>query len=99
MFLQPFLAGGVSIALQKNATAVRPLCCGDPLRRLVAKCFCLGAKSEISSVFRGKNYGVGCRPRRLAAKRCTREAASSLVTTRCAISWTASRPMECFHLD
>ena len=61
MFLQPFLAGGVSIALQKSATAVRPLCCGDPLRRLVAKCFCLGGKDEISKVFKGKNYGVGCR--------------------------------------
>ena len=60
MFLQPFLAGGVSIALQKSATAVRPLCCGDPLRRLVAKCFCLGGKDEISKVFKGKNYGVGC---------------------------------------
>ena len=46
MFLQPFLAGGVSIALQKNATAARPLCCGDPIRRLVSKCFCLGAKTK-----------------------------------------------------
>ena len=61
MFLQPFLAGGVSIALQKSATAVRPLCCGDPLRRLVAKCFCLGGKDEIAAVFKGKNFGVGCR--------------------------------------
>jgi hypothetical protein len=60
MFLQPFLAGGVSIALQKNATAVRPLCCGDPIRRLVSKCFCLGGKDEISAAFKGKNYGVGC---------------------------------------
>ena len=60
MFLQPFLAGGVSIALQKSATAVRPLCCGDPLRRLVAKCFCLGGKDEISATFKGKNFGVGC---------------------------------------
>jgi hypothetical protein len=59
-FLQPFLAGGVSIALQKSATAVRPLCCGDPLRRLVAKCFCLGGKDEIAAAFKGKNYGVGC---------------------------------------
>jgi len=39
---------------------VRPLCCGDPLRRLVAKCFCLGAKDEISRVFKGRNFGVGC---------------------------------------
>ena len=46
-FLRPFLAGGVSIALKKGASSVRPLCCGDPLRRLVAKCFCLGAKEEI----------------------------------------------------
>ena len=35
LFLQPFLAGGVSIALQKPNRGVRPLCCGDPLRRLV----------------------------------------------------------------
>ena len=55
LFLQP----GVSIALQKSATAVRPLCCGDPLRRLVAKCFCLGGKDEIAAAFKGKNYGVG----------------------------------------
>ena len=61
MFLQPFLAGGVSIALQKSATAVRPLCCGDPIRRSVAKCFCLGGKDEIAAVFKGKNFGVGCR--------------------------------------
>ena len=59
-FLRPFLAGGVSIALQKKGAGVRPLCCGDPLRRLVAKCFCLGAKEEISSFFSGRNYGVGC---------------------------------------
>ena len=34
-FLQPFLAGGVSIALSKPGAsmAVRPLCCGDPLRQ------------------------------------------------------------------
>ena len=60
MFLQPFLAGGVSIALAKPTRGVRPLCCGDPLRRLVAKCFCLGGKGEISQKFKGKNYGVGC---------------------------------------
>ena len=59
-FLQPFLAGGVSIALVKPNRGVRPLCCGDPLRRLVAKCFCLGGKDEISRGFKGKNFGVGC---------------------------------------
>jgi hypothetical protein len=58
-FLQPFLAGGVSIALQKPGGGVRPLC-GDPLRRLVAKCFCLAGKDEISEHFKGRNYGVGC---------------------------------------
>ena len=59
-FLQPFLAGGVSIALAKPNRGVRPLCCGDPLRRLVAKCFCMGGKGEISRAFKGKNFGVGC---------------------------------------
>jgi hypothetical protein len=61
-FLQPFLAGGVSIALSKPGAsmAVRPLCCGDPLRRLVAKCFCIAGKISIASTFKGKNYGVGC---------------------------------------
>jgi hypothetical protein len=59
--VQPFLAGGVSIALQKSATAIRPLYCGDPIRRLVAKCFCFGGKTQISNTFKGKNYGVGCR--------------------------------------
>ena len=28
--------------------------------RLVAKCFCLGRKDEISRGFKGKNFGVGC---------------------------------------
>ena len=60
LFLQPFLAGGVSIALAKPTKGVRPLCCGDPLRRLVAKCFCIGGKGEISQKFEGKNFGVGC---------------------------------------
>ena len=50
----------MSIALEKSATAVRPLACGDPLRRLVGKCFCVGGKEEISKSFKGKNYGVGC---------------------------------------
>ena len=59
-FLQPFIAGGVSIALAKPNRGVRPLCSGDAIRRLVAKCFCLGAKDEISEEFKGKNYGVGC---------------------------------------
>jgi hypothetical protein len=59
-FLQPFLAGGRSIALQKPGSGVRPLCCGDPLRRLVAKCFCLAGKDEIAQIFKGRNYGVGC---------------------------------------
>ena len=59
-FLKPFLAGGVSIALKKGSSGVRPLCCGDPLRRLVAKCFCHGAKEEIAGFFAGRNYGVGC---------------------------------------
>ena len=49
-----------AIALAKPSRGVRPLCCGDPLRRLVAKCFCLGGKGEISQKFKGKNYGVGC---------------------------------------
>ena len=56
-FLKRFIAGGVSIALEKSATAVRPLACGDPLRRLVAKCFCVGGKEEISLAFKG---GRGC---------------------------------------
>ena len=58
LFLQPFLAGGVSIALQKPNKGVRPLCCGDPIRRLVGKCFCLGGKDEISLEFKNKNFGV-----------------------------------------
>ena len=49
-FLQPFIAGGVSIALAKPNRGVRPLCSGDSIRRLVAKCFCLG-KDEISESF------------------------------------------------
>ena len=59
-FLKRFVAGGVSIALEKSATAVRPLCCGDPIRRLVGKCFCVAGKDEISKAFKGRNYGVGC---------------------------------------
>ena len=59
-FLKRFVAGGVSIALEKSKTSVRPLACGDPIRRLVAKCFCVGGKEEISKSFAGRNYGVGC---------------------------------------
>jgi len=59
-FLQPFLAGGVSIALSKSNGGVRPLACGDPFRRLVGKCFCLGAKEDFSAMFAGSNFGVGC---------------------------------------
>src|SRR4051812_17818609 len=36
------------------------LCCGDPLCRLVSKCFCLLGKDDISTTFQGRNYGVGC---------------------------------------
>ena len=46
--------------MKKGATGVRPLACGDPLRRLVGKCFCLGASEEIAAFFKGRNYGVGC---------------------------------------
>jgi len=60
LFLQSFLAGGVSIALEKSNNGVRPLCCGDPLRRLVGKCFCLGGKDDITKEFSNKNFGVGC---------------------------------------
>ncbi len=59
-FLKSYVAGGVSIALEKSATAVRPLACGDPIRRLVGKCFCVAGKEEISAAFKGKNFGVGC---------------------------------------
>ena len=59
-FLRKYVAGGVSIALEKSKTAVRPLACGDPIRRLVAKCFCVAGKEEISKSFAGRNYGVGC---------------------------------------
>ena len=58
--LQPFLAGGVSIALQKPNRTIRPLCCGDPIRRLVAKCFCMGGKNSIEAPFKGLNFGVCC---------------------------------------
>ena len=59
-FLKRFVAGGVSIALEKSQTAVRPLACGDPIRRLVGKCFCVAGKDDISNAFKGRNYGVGC---------------------------------------
>jgi hypothetical protein len=60
LFLRPFVAGGVSIALSKPKKGIRPLCSGDPIRRLVAKCFCLGGKDEITEVFKNRNFGVGC---------------------------------------
>ena len=60
-FLKRYVAGGVSIALEKSATSVRPLACGDPIRRLVAKCFCVAGKEEISKAFKDRNYGVGCK--------------------------------------
>ena len=27
---------------------------------MVAKCFCIGGKADISRAFKGRNYGVGC---------------------------------------
>lgn len=60
-FLRKYVAGGVSIALTKSASAVRPLACGDPIRRLVAKCFCVAGKEKISEAFEGRNFGVGCK--------------------------------------
>ena len=59
-FLKPFLGGGSSVALQKNDNGIRPLCSGDPIRRLVAKCFCLGGKDDINDTFKNRNFGVGC---------------------------------------
>ena len=59
-FLKPFLGGGSSVALQKNDNGIRPLCSGDPIRRLVAKCFCLGGKDDINETFKNRNFGVGC---------------------------------------
>jgi len=59
-FLKPFLAGGSSVALQKKDGGIRPLCSGDPFRRLVAKCFCLGGKDDINDTFKNRNFGVGC---------------------------------------
>ena len=55
-FLRRYVAGGVSIALEKSKTAVRPLASGDPIRRLVAKCFCVAGKEENSKSFAGRNY-------------------------------------------
>ena len=59
-FLKPFVAGGTAIALKKGADAIRPLCSGDPLRRLTAKCVCLAGKDEMAAIFKGMNFGVGC---------------------------------------
>ena len=56
-FLRPFLAGGVSIALQKPGSSRL----WRPLRRLVAKCFCMAGKDEISQVFKGTNFGLSRR--------------------------------------
>ena len=59
-FFRKYVAGRVSIALEKSQTAVRPLACGDPIRRLVAKCFLVAGHEEVSKAFAGRNYGVGC---------------------------------------
>jgi hypothetical protein len=58
-FLHPFLGGGVLSASSKKQGGIRPICCGDPLRRLVSKCFCLGGREEIAEVFKNSNFGVG----------------------------------------
>ena len=47
--------------MQKTETAIRPLACGDPIRRLVSKCFCVAGKDDIDAAFKGRNYGVGCK--------------------------------------
>jgi hypothetical protein len=64
-FLKRYVAGGVSIALEKTKTSVRPLACGDPIRRLVAKCFCVAGKEEISKSSSRKSGSRSTFPSRL----------------------------------
>jgi len=59
-YLRRFIAGGTSVALLKGEKDIRPLCSGDPIRRLVSKCGCLAERELIASTFQDTNYGVGC---------------------------------------
>ena len=40
------------LSSEKTASIRYPLLSGDPIRRLVAKCFCLGGKDDINDTFK-----------------------------------------------
>lgn len=56
--LSPFLAGAHLSALDKKQGGIRPLACGNTLRRLVSKCLCFVSKEKIRKVLAPHQVGV-----------------------------------------
>jgi hypothetical protein len=60
-FLEAHSRGRSVDSFAEDIDAIRPLACGDPIRRLVSKCFCVAGKEDIDNAFKGRNYGIGCK--------------------------------------
>ena len=47
-------------ALLRSFSGGMSVACTGEIKDVVAKCFCVAGKEEISKAFAGRNYGVGC---------------------------------------
>ncbi len=55
--VKPFLAGASLTALNKEGADVRPIASGDPLRRVVSKCYCYNMIDDIREHFEPLQHG------------------------------------------
>ncbi len=55
--VKPFLAGASLTALNKDGADVRPIASGDPLRRIVSKCYCYILIDDIRKHFEPLQHG------------------------------------------
>jgi len=60
--IAPYLAGASLVAGKKDDGGVRPIACGEVLRRLVGKCWMKSEpiKDEIKRLLEPRQLGVGC---------------------------------------
>lgn len=57
--VQPFIAGAYLTPLLKKDAGIRPIACGDVMRRLVAKVFVFNANERIKTHFAPFQLGIG----------------------------------------
>ncbi len=55
--IRPYLAGASLTALNKEGADVRPIASGDPLRRVVSKCYCYNLVDDIRKHFEPLQHG------------------------------------------